>query len=194
MRSLDVLEIHLDAYSSLRQIKGAEALAWLKETVPRGMLMPLSQWAWLRRHYSLVWDVVPDPKVQSEDADAVWLCRAAATLLDGGETHKQWPRLIEHYKEGAKRHYHGLGRYLVGLADEATVLKLATGKRQACEVACFIGLKAQAEGRYVDAATWYRLALEIGADNMAEYRWAFSQLDAWQRQGRSLEWLAAKKL
>ena len=52
-----------------------------------------------------------------------------------------------------------------------------------------------AGGRAVsDSAGRYRLALEIGADNMAEYRWAFSQLDAWQRQGRSLEWLAAKKL
>jgi tetratricopeptide (TPR) repeat protein len=191
----DVLEIYLSAYDSLRAWKGKdEALAWLRKTVSPGMLPPLSQWAWMSHEYDLVWDVVPDPKTQNEDADTVWLCRAASTLLDGGKRHDKWPLLVKHYQEASNRHYYALGRFLVGLEDDASVLRRATGQRKACEVACFVGLKAQAERRYVEAATWYRLALEIGTEPMAEYRWAFSELDSWQRKQTSLERLAAAGL
>jgi hypothetical protein len=89
--------------------------------------------------------------------------------------------------------YHALGRFLMGLSTEKEISTYAKDAKSRCEIAYYIGLKAQGEYRYADACDWYRVCVETGLVNNGEYRWAFNTLAAWHAQGKSLARLAAEK-
>ncbi|HDN27827.1 MAG TPA: hypothetical protein ENG03_12200 [Thioploca sp.] len=61
-----------------------------------------------------------------------------------------------------------------------------THKKAECEVAYYIGLQAQTEGRYFEASNWYRIAVETGLIKNGEYRWAYDQLTRWRGDNKSL--------
>jgi hypothetical protein len=78
----------------------------------------------------------------------------------------------------------------VGLADGSAILGLATGSWKVTEVARWMGVKVEAEQRFVEAARWYRLALESGTDKTYESRWAFDRSSGRQGSGMGLSRLA----
>ena len=74
----------------------------------------------------------------------------------------------------------------VGLEDQAQVLSLVTQPNRLCEVAYYVGLKAEAEGRIEDAIAWYRVVLDTGLMQEGEYRWALDALWSWASRARSI--------
>ena len=55
---------------------------------------------------------------------------------------------------------------------------LAPSERKA-QIAYYVGLKAESEGRISDAADWYRVVLETGDVRKYEYMYSYLQLEAW---------------
>jgi lipoprotein NlpI len=92
-------------------------------------------------------------------------------------------------KQALRKHYAAvhqstrhtqIGRYLIGEVPEADVAKLVTDLPAACEVPYYFGARAQGEKRFGDAADWYRVAVECGLLNEAEYGFAYYELSRWR--------------
>jgi lipoprotein NlpI len=79
----------------------------------------------------------------------------------------------------------------MGLEDEAAGTALrGTTPSQACEVAFYLGARAQGLGKLDQAHDWYRAAVEMSLPSESEYHFALTQLAIWSAQGKSLERLA----
>jgi len=185
------LVLRLDAYRNLRAWKGrAEALDWLRTTVSRQLIDASGMIAYDQEEFDLVWELGGDPG-RGEDADFAWLMRAAAWVRQGARDDVRRRALADHYQDPVPGHYHALGRFLLGLETEQTVLKLATDAKKRCEIAYYVGLRSEAERRYADASDWYRVTVETGQSRNGEYRWAQQALTRWERRGTSLARLAS---
>lgn len=218
------LELLLHSYGYLKEYMGKpHAVAWLRSKIPPPMLNPLSMIAYREKQYELMWDLIPDPGT-GKDADFVWLMRAAASLRLGPGNDPHRNDLLAHYpvksegvldaisdkfsgitsyfgggkdtgkSNGYDGYYDKVGRFLCGLMTEEEVLKLATEPNRRCEIAYYIGLRAQCEGRYADASDWYRVAVETGLIKMGEYRWAYDTLYKWYTEDKSLSRLESEGL
>lgn len=189
---LEDLMFRVGGYRSLRAWKGeSEALDWLRKQIPVRLFDAWSTVAYDQEEFDLVWELAGDPG-RGEHADFVWLMRAAAWVRQGARDDVRRRALADHYLDPAPGHYHALGRFLLGLETEPAVLALATDPKKRCEIAYYVGLRAQAERRYADASDWYRVTLETGQERNGEYRWAFSALNRWEQAGKSLARLAAE--
>ncbi len=213
------VELLVYAYRCLEAWKGREeALAWLGSKIPPQMLNAASMIFYRDGESELLWDLIPNPE-QGSHADFVWLLRAAASARAGSDKDPHREELLKYYgggsgndgvlarlwsragqlvadKAGPKKpqgHYHQLGRFLVGLATEEEVLALATDPKKRCEIAYYVGLKAQGEKRFSDASDWYRVVIETGLDKNGEYRWAYDTLYKWSESGKCLSRLAETK-
>ncbi len=191
LAGLDTLTM---AYASLQKLKGEEeALKWLAVKVADDMKGPLSVFAFSRGQYELLWVLSPE-RLEGDPGEDYWLMRTAAFLLDGGRSRQQGQAIEEYYEKDTKGGRHHLyGRFLLGKATEGEMLKAATDDARHCETSYYFGLKAQAEGRFTDAAYWYHLAVAIGSENQREYHWAHDSLEAWMRKQESLACLAREK-
>jgi tetratricopeptide (TPR) repeat protein len=163
-----------------------KALVWLFDrltTAERTTLLPVM--AYMQDADRLLWTAVPEPRGSGSEADYTWLLRAAAATR--GKVGPERQRALEaHYRGTGATRYHTIGRYLFGQADLRDVLLLGSSPRRATEVAYFVGLKAQAEGRCRDASDWYRVTLELGQARSAEFTWARWALERWREAGRYL--------
>ena len=188
---LDTLTL---AYASLKKLKGEEvALKWLTEKVTDDMKGPLSMFAFDRGQYELLWVLSPE-RLEGDSGEDYWLIRTAAFLVEGGENQQQRQAIEEYYAkdtEGGKHHLYG--RFLLGMATENEMLKTATDDAKHCETSFYFGLKAQADGRFTDAAYWYHLAAVLGSAKQREYHWAHDRLQAWMMKQISLARLAREK-
>lgn len=193
-QGLGQIEIFIQAYRHLKDWRGKEvALDWLRKNVPVPMHNPSSLVIFSLGEYGLLWDLIENPE-QGSHQDAVWLMRAAASAKMGPGKDPHRDALLKHYGSPGGSHYHALGRFLLGLQTEGEVLSLATDVQKRCEIAFYAGLRAQTEGRYVDASDWYRVTVETGQERNGEYRWALDTLYRWAGEGKSLSRLAAEKL
>jgi len=188
------LEFVLAAYQHLKAWRGrAAALEWLRQRVPPPMLNPSSMMIFAAREFDLLWDLIEQPE-QGSHADYVWLLRAAASARLGPGKDPHQNDLLAYFRGRGERHYHVIGRYLLGLATDSEVLTLATDARKRCESAYYLGWRAQTEGRYEDASDWYRVTIEVGEEKFFEYRWAYQTLYRWEGEGKGLARLAAERL
>lgn len=184
----------LQSFRSLKSYKGKQkALEWLRKAIPAGMLLPSSMVMYDEKEYELLWDIIADPG-QRVEGSYVWLERAAASLQIGAAKDPHRNELLNHFSKAGTGLDETLGKFLVGMSTEKDVLSLIKTAKERCEVAYFLGLKAQSEGRYQDASDWYRIAVETGLIKNGECRWAHDMLYQWYTQGKSLTWLAADKL
>lgn len=182
------------AYRNLKIYQGdTVALAWLQNLIPAGDRNFAGMAFYDQGRFELLWDVVKDPESGGHGPDFVWLMRAAAVVRSGMEKNPHWNEVVEHYKETNKSYYDVTGRFLVGLAKQDEVLALATDPKKVCELSYYIGLKAQAYGRYEEASDWFRSCIETGLTNNGEYRWSFMTLMRWLRSGKNLSRLAAEE-
>ncbi len=182
------------AYRNLKVYRGdTVALAWLQNLIPAGDRNFAGMAFYDQGRFELLWDVVKDPESGGHGPDFVWLMRAAAVVRSGMEKNPHWNEVVEHYKETNKSYYDVTGRFLVGLAKQDEVLALATDPKKVCELSYYIGLKAQAYGRYEEASDWFRSCIETGLTNNGEYRWSFMTLMRWLRSGKNLSRLAAEE-
>jgi len=189
-----------EAYDYLKAWQGKEkALEWLRTAVPPDMPLALDAVAMAaggvagtgEKRYELLWAFIP-LKPQHFGADFIWLLRAAVAARLGLSTDPHRDELLKYFGRPAVGPYHQIGRYLLGMISEAEVLSLATDGKKRCEVAYYLGVRAQAEGRYEDASDWYRVSIETGLNNNGEYVWAFETLAIWNGKGKSLAQLAAE--
>jgi hypothetical protein len=151
--------------------------------------MPLGNLAFGEGRYDVLW--VCEPKDPAANA-CHWLFRAAAALYPGPDTAPHDEALRAHFAVAGTEHYHVLGRYLMGLVPEDTAMALRTSMHAACEVYYYLGFRAQAEGRFADAARLYERCIATGQSRNIEYAWAVSQLSRWISSGLTLERLATR--
>ena len=183
-----------DGYKYLKAAKGkAAALDWVRKTMSRGRLNEFAPSIYMSGVDELLWDLIEKPETGPEP-DRAWLLRAAASARLDPKRDPHRPALVQYYDGTGLRHYHTIGRYLLGLASEAEVLALATDPRRRCEVAFYLGLRAKAEGRYTDASDWLRVAIETRQPHSPEQAWAYTVISTWQEAGKSLALVAAERL
>ena len=84
--------------------------------------------------------------------------------------------LMEQLARPTTEFYDQVAQCLVGLIPEEEVLKKATDKGTRCEVAYYLGVRAQAAGRWEEASDWYRVAVETGKTDFLELKWAARML------------------
>jgi hypothetical protein len=186
----------LQTYQILaRQKSKAEALEWLRPRVDpslRGLY--LATLAFERHEDALLWEYVQIPPEGIDEAPYVWLLKAAVSVRTHDDDPEHRRALEEYFRTERPGFYHQVGRYLLGLTSEEAVLALARQPDEQQELAYFLALKAQAELRYEDAATWYSAAVEQGLFREGEFKWSYSQLWHWRRLELSLAQLQKRGL
>ena len=172
-------------YEFLKEARGREAAAeWLKGQIPAGQMNPLSMKALYTKNDDLLWDVIvtPDP---GNHPEWVWLFRATAFTLRGGDADPHKADLLAYYGRENPDAYHVMGRYLLGLASEDEVMAVATAPQKRSEVAFYLGARAQREKRFRDACDWYRVSVET--EEMTSPRMlALHTLGEWSSKGQGI--------
>ena len=180
----------MHAYGYMKQGQDEKtALAWLRATVPERMREPLCMFAFADKEDTVLWDVVPAADGTGETEDYVWLTRAAASVRAHDKDAAHQAALSKRFGVERPGFYHQLGRHLLGLAPQEAAIAAATEPKSRQELPFFLGLKAQAEGHYADAVTWYRDAVETGNPSNGEWRWALNELLRLRQAELSLEQL-----
>ncbi|WP_143195273.1 lipopolysaccharide assembly protein LapB [Archangium sp. Cb G35] len=174
---LQKLEMIMKAYGYLKEWKSEEdAVKWLRTRVPKNLLEPLSMFAFQNKENAVLWDVIPLTESTGDNADYVWLMRAAASTRARDEDAAHQAALRKRFEADRPGFYHQVGRHLLGLIPEQAVLAAAATSKSRQELPFFLGLKARAEGRYEDAVTWYRATIETSTPKQGEYHWAHAEL------------------
>jgi hypothetical protein len=185
------LEYLVPSYGYLKAASNHEqALAWLKASITPPLLDPLCMFAFRDGHDELLWELVPTPAPSRHDAvaDTIWLFRAASVARGASEAHRA--EVMAHYAASPVGEEDDIsGRYLLGIAGQEKMLPAGDEARSACEVAYWLGYKAQLERRNADATLWYRVAAESGQFQTFEYRQATNQLYDWYSAGKQLSLL-----
>lgn len=191
---LGELDLSVEAYCQLKAASDEKtARAWLETAVPSERRASLASVAMGARAYELLFTLVPAPAGKAPEDDAVWLTRAAAALELKALPEEHRGALAKRFERVQGSSLHVLGRHLLGLADEGTVLRqVGQDPKRACEVAFYLGKKAEAERRLEDASSWYRAAVDTRQERSPEFRWAVERLDSWAKHGKSLTRLSAQ--
>ena len=184
------LRFPIVAYRYLRSQGDRDAaLQWLRPKIPRVSQAALSFEIFTEGDDELLWDLITRPDVDRY-AESIWLTRAAA-YVRAPNPRPAWRRsLLAHYARAGGDDYFLMGRYLMDLVGEETLFSIATTPERRCEVAYYLGVKAQAEGRYEDAHDWFQVVRATGQSGEFEFLWARDALDAWADRERSLTTLA----
>jgi lipoprotein NlpI len=169
-------------------------MEWLRPKVPPPLLEPLGMFAFAQQADPVVWGLASAPEGTGETADYCWLMRAASSVRSRDSDPAHQAALRQRFEVDRPQFYHQVGRYLLGLSSEQTVIAAATTSQSRQELPFFLGFKAQVEGRYADAVTWYRAAVETGEPRMGEYRWSYDELSRLRSAELSLERMKADKL
>lgn len=181
------------AYPHLAKWKGKdEALRWMRQQFPPAALGPASPIMYAVDETDLLWNFAEAP-VMPDRGDQAWLLRAAAWVksMDRDPRRKQ---LLDQYFQVAPHNLsEELGRYLLGIVTEETVLRLTTDRAKLAKAAYYLGLRAQLEGQYETAIRWFRTSVEAGSPAISEYNWSLQTLRQWVYQAKSLRRLAAEK-
>ncbi|MFY0570019.1 hypothetical protein ACN28E_40190 [Archangium lansingense] len=190
------LQLDLRTHQSLARWKSrAEALEWLRPRVPPSLRgIQLATLAFENREDDLLWEYVQSDQEGERNVAYIWLLRAASSVRTRDDNPEHRRALEEYFQAERPGFYHQVGRYLLGLTSEEEVLALARQPDQQQELPFFLALKAQAEQRYEDAATWYAAAVEQGLFREGEYQWSLGQLRHWRAQGLSLAQLQKRGL
>jgi tetratricopeptide (TPR) repeat protein len=180
------------SYHQLKRWKGqAAALTWIRprvDSLGASRLATLTYEAYRNDDPELLWEL--GPVMPGADGEFQWLMRAAASRRwrDGDPAHER--DLTEHFARRSADRYRTLGRFLRGLEPDSVALALAVAPDNACEVFYYMGLKAQSEGRYRQAAEFYARTVVTNQVQQGEYQWAKTQLHEWQNRYRTLAKLA----
>ena len=172
------------AYLYLKAWKGeTEALEWIRGRIPSKILSQASRVMYEEGADELLWELIPDPE-NTAYPDVLWLMRAASATRSDTNPHLQ--KLREHYRAVHSSDFDVMGRYLLGLETEDRMLELARTPERRAQVAYYVGLKAESEGRIADALDWYRVVLETGENKKYEYSFALNALETWANTGFSV--------
>ena len=181
----------INAYQYLKAWQGdSVALEWIRPRIPSRVLSDVSQVMFQEGAGELMWELIPEPE-RTRYPPGLWLMRAAAFVRERDTDPARQKALVDHYRAPSADDYVAMGRYLMGLESQDSLLARARTADRRCEIAFYIGLKAEGERRYHDAAAWYRLVLATGQTKEYEYGYALDALSSWRNSARSLDLLAA---
>ncbi len=175
-------DVVFEAYRYLRQLQGKnEAQKWLTSKLQVEPWNRVSYECWDSESYEVLWDLLPE-EPQGDGAERVWVQRAAALAkgFDPGGKPRQY--LLQKFSSPAVPTEATVVRYLLDLAtptEKETLLRTKMALRDGGELAYYLGLKAQGEGRCREAVRWYRVAIERLPFVSYQFRWAYSRLFAW---------------
>jgi hypothetical protein len=165
-------EIQLEGFSLVERMQGFEAaLEWLKQRFKGQQLTQLPDLFYIASQDALLWRFFDNPKAANL-VDRVWLLRAAAMVRDGDPNHPKLDELKAYYRSSGNDLDHLIGRYLTGYGDKNSLNNRAKNSTESGRIAYYLGLKAAAEQRLQDAATWMQVSRETGASASQEYIWA----------------------
>lgn len=181
-RGIERISLDFEAYKYLKAWRGDEnALNWLKKRVPVTPESPTALFIFSNDEDNLLWSLIKSPDEYG------WMLRAASSLKKTTHLSERDKKSLSlYFKISKDGFYNSIGSYLLGLLEEDQLLELADTPKKRCEIAYFIGFKAQQEGRFEDASDWYRIAIETGSHKDFEYRWAMSMLHKWNSRGVAL--------
>ncbi|HET6268126.1 MAG TPA: hypothetical protein VFG11_10450, partial [Acidobacteriota bacterium] len=188
--------IFFTAYKSLKSWKGdAQAFEFAKKEIPAEKLDSTS---WLMidsEAYDLLWSLYPKPE-DTKHPEWIWLMRAIAAVKTGDKSHQQ--ELTKYYDQHKTLPEEIQARYLLGMISEKEFLANAKDPRSRSDISYYIGLKAQSEGRYMDASDWYRVCKEadqykspIPYGATGPHFWAESTLYNWTKEKKTLAQIQA---
>jgi hypothetical protein len=181
------------SYSYLKQFQGNErALEWLRGKIAPGAWRDAGMLFYDAAEYDLLW-VSAEGSGPPIAEEYNWLLKAAAWVKNGRQADERRDKLLAFYRSRGRIYYHQAGAFLMGLFPEKEILKLAQTPKQKCELAYFLGVKAEGDRHLADASCWYRVCRETMMDMNAEYRWAGRALEEWQADGQSLAQLTAAR-
>lgn len=159
-----------------------QAVKWLRRSVPHafGNLAPL--FIYLERDYDLLWKYANSPD------ESIWLLLAAASLKEKNLSPKYRKKMMSYYNlPGVEKGDYGLmGLYLLGKIPEKKIIQVMLTPKKRCEYAYYLGVKAESEGRYRDAVSWYRTAVETEQRMDFEYMFSLKALNMLSEKGQSL--------
>jgi hypothetical protein len=174
-----VAENFMSSYTYLKAAEGKQrARQWLESSGALKRKYILSMMAFQEEHFDYLWEVVTDPP-DTDVGHSVWLFRAAAYHKSGVADAERTRQLEDFYAEPSQNWYHRLGRYVWTGDGKEALLADATSAKKRCEVAYWMGLKAQLDGDYAAASDWYHVTALSGATNNGEYHWALDELHLW---------------
>jgi hypothetical protein len=194
-QAIEPLMAQASVYLYLTGIAGHDSAArWIHAQGWEALDFPRVAAAYEQRAYGILWDVPPAADVGS----TFWLMRAAAEMQSPPNP-AHWAALVAYYRDvppGAPDPYFIMGRYLVGLADASELFALVTSAdaHRRCEIAYYLALRAEHEGRWSDALEWYRVAAATDSRRDGEYHWASERLGAWAGASKSLAAIARGRL
>jgi hypothetical protein len=189
--------VQLRTWSALRGAKGISAAeAWWRKQA--GQHSEVADEALAASAYSegldeALWELFPAQPADSTFAERLTLLRAASLVRRGERGARReavlarvadplapWKaRLARQLRLGGA--YASwevrLTRYLLGESGDEEIADDATDGSRPCEAPYYLALRAAAESRARDAASWYRVALECRNPAQPEFRWA------WQAAG-----------
>ena len=151
------------------------SLRFLLDQVPKTKRNSLSIEIFAAQEDDLLWHFIETPE-DGGQPEYVWLLRAAAYLRSEKKDPARARALQHYYAHEGYTHYFTIGRHLMGFISEQQAFAIATGGKERCELAFFLGLKAEHENRWKDASNWYRVVMETDLADNAEYKWALKKL------------------
>jgi tetratricopeptide (TPR) repeat protein len=184
----------LFAFKELREADGLEAaLVWLRQRVPV-LTDPVIIQAYRIGADDLVWDY-PGQRV-GHDKSFLWVLLRAAAYARAPQPMPERRELIleycRHQPEGT--FYSAYPRFLLGEIDERAVLALATDMSAICTVAWVIGTRKACEGKVVEAADWFQVAMETGEQSQPPYAFSYELMAKWAGTKKLMENLATEKV
>lgn len=187
------VDFAIASFSFLKAWKGqGPALRWLRGAMPQAVFNLASLVIAREKQWDLLWSLIPrpnDPKNGGAE-ELVWLFRAMAATVDPQVAPDKSVRrkdLLAHFALPGDQLNHILGKFLLGLLPEKELLALGkTGPVERCRIEYYLGLKAETEKRFNDAALWYELAFLSQQQGVVEFRWAYLKLTEWASAGRAL--------
>lgn len=180
-----------DSYEYLSHWQGqSQAEQWLNTRIPKGQRNFMSMVYLADRDcYPLLWTMIPNPAAEPY-AQAVWLARATAKIDGAVLTEAQNAALTDYYAQESNDYYDRLGRLLMGKLSVEQFLDIPMPEKQIQEAAFYLGLLAESNKHYEEAAEWYITTIRTHKKNAGEYRWAYDRLYRWRNEAKSLAYLA----
>lgn len=165
-----------EQYAFKKQSDTAEgAYKFLVDKLPKEKRNALSVDIFGAEEDELLWTFIETPE-DGGQSEYVWLLRAAAFLRSPKKDPARLKALQHYYAHEGSTYYFTIGRHLMGFISEQQAFAIATGGKERCELAFYLGFKAEQEGRWKEASNWYRVVMETELQDNGEYSWAVRKL------------------
>lgn len=166
------LDVVMQGFEMHQQAQGFEpALEWLQQRLADVDLNLLPNLFYAADQGTLLWRFFPEPE-KLTDASSLWLLRAAAMVREGDDQHPKLDEITDHFSHAGTDLTTLIGRFLVGLDDEETVIASGRGEDSAGRIAYYLGIKAAADKRFSDANGWMQVVRELRRTDQPEYVWS----------------------